>query len=52
MNNAEEQRKTETTDRIRSYVYRYCSTMTAQDIATELGISIRVVHLYYPNPAR
>lgn len=37
MNNAEEQRKAETADQIRSYVYRHCSTMTAQEIATELG---------------
>ena len=49
---AEEQRNAETLEQIRSYVYRHCHRMTAQEIATELGISLRIVDLWYPRASR
>ena len=52
MNLAEQQRNAATAEQIRDYVYKNCHRMTAQDIATELGISLRIVDLYYPRASR
>lgn len=52
MSNSKRQRKSETTEQIRSYVHRHCHRMTAQEIAKALGVSVRVIDLYNPRASR
>jgi hypothetical protein len=52
MNTVEEQQKKDTYDRIRDYVINNCSRMSACEIAEALGISVRIVDIFYPRASR
>ncbi|WP_143496839.1 hypothetical protein [Pseudomonas sp. Irchel s3a18] len=49
---AEEQRKAAIAEQIRDYVYKNCHCMSASAIAEALGVSLRVIDLYYPRASR
>lgn len=49
---AEEQRIAATAEQIRDYIYKNCHKMSASEIATALGVHIRVVDTFYPRASR
>ena len=52
MNTVEQQRNADTYERVRDYVFKNCSRMLASEIAEALGISVRIVDLFYPRASR
>lgn len=48
----ETQRQQDTVEHLRSYIAKHCHQYTAREIAEHLGVSIRVVDLFYPRASR